>query len=124
MGTAVFERLLASPAPAFALLHRPAWTGRDRVEVLVGEFSLIRRLADLPLGTGRSEPGRSEPGRSGHELLAVVPYRQIVERGFGCRDDGEPIRVIAVTVGRNDRDPKESNTVLLGSGTAGSPHGD
>ena len=29
-------------------------------------------------------------------MLAVIPFHQVTERGFECRDDGEPILVMTV----------------------------
>ncbi|QUQ64455.1 anthranilate synthase family protein [Kutzneria sp. CA-103260] len=89
--TGSFTRLLARvqepDPPPFALLHRPHSAG-DQVELLLGEVSAVPRLADLPL----PESGRSP----GHEVLALVPYRQLSERGFPCHDDGTPL--LAMTV--------------------------
>ncbi|MEV6839525.1 anthranilate synthase family protein [Streptomyces sp. NPDC051133] len=62
----------------FALLRRRT-PGRaeDTVEVLIGPVGTRDRLADLP-GEG----------------LALVPFRQIRERGFDVRDDGTPLLVL------------------------------
>ncbi|KKZ74605.1 anthranilate synthase [Streptomyces showdoensis] len=80
------------PAPeAFALLYRPERTG-DRVEILLGDPGTADLLSELPLG----EPGPAGPGEPRHELLALIPYRQITERGFVCRDDHVPIRTLTV----------------------------
>ncbi len=65
----------------FAFLHRD---GADEVEVLTGDMITVPALADIPL-----EPG----GRT----LAVVPYRQITERGFDCVDDGAPLECLRIT---------------------------
>ncbi|MDQ0990411.1 anthranilate synthase family protein [Streptomyces sp. V3I7] len=69
--------LLHDPRP-FALLRRRS-PGRDgdTVEVLVGPVTTRERLADLP-----------------EEGLALVPFRQIRERGFDVRDDGTPLAVL------------------------------
>lgn len=89
------RQVLAADPPPFALLHRPqSAAGPHRVDILVGEATTVDRLADLPLHDG-PPPGGVEPR---HELLALVPYRQITERDFDCRDDGEPI--LALTVHR------------------------
>ncbi|MBO1420509.1 chorismate-binding protein, partial [Streptomyces sp. FH025] len=48
------------------------------------------RLADLPVRDGVPEAGPV------HDLLALVPYRQIRERGFEAHDDGTPLRALAV----------------------------
>jgi 2-amino-4-deoxychorismate synthase len=84
----LFDRVLAGAVPAFALLHRPETTGPDALDVLAGNISMPDTLAGLPL-TSAAEPG--------HELLAIVPYRQITERGFACVDDGAPLIAMRVT---------------------------
>jgi phenazine biosynthesis protein phzE len=72
----------------FALLRRRT-PGHDHelVEVLIGPVAAHERLADLP-----------------GESLALVPFRQIRERGFDVRDDGTPL--LALT-------PEESYSVPL-----------
>jgi 2-amino-4-deoxychorismate synthase len=88
----LLERLRDPQGPAFALLYRPQHGGRDRIEVLVGSARTVDRLADLPL------PERSAPAAlPRHDLLALIPYRQIHERGFACRDDGTPLVAMTVT---------------------------
>ncbi|MEU9341167.1 anthranilate synthase family protein [Streptomyces sp. NPDC048278] len=66
----------------FALLRRrtPGHEG-DTVELLLGPVTSRDRLADLP-----------------EEGLALIPYRQIRERGFDVRDDGTPLLVLTPTV--------------------------
>ncbi|MFD5976200.1 anthranilate synthase family protein [Streptomyces bacillaris] len=75
------RRLLADDAPPFALLRRRT-PGRDHdhVEVLIGGVRELERLADLPVGASPA--------------LALVPFRQIAERGFDVRDDGTPLSVL------------------------------
>lgn len=69
--------LLRPDAPPFALIYRPG-TARDRVDVLAGPVEYPPRLAALPL--------------SGHgSVLAVVPYRQLAERGLGYPEDHTPL---------------------------------
>ncbi|MCT2593323.1 anthranilate synthase family protein [Streptomyces sp. N2-109] len=77
------DRLRAEDGPPFALLRRRT-PGRDgnTVEVLVGEVREVSRLADLPTGD------------EGRGALALVPFRQIAERGFATRDDGTPLAVL------------------------------
>ncbi|RPF32881.1 anthranilate synthase family protein [Streptomyces sp. TLI_185] len=67
-------RLLHDPRP-FALLRRRT-PGHDEqtVELFLGPVTTYDRLADLP-----------------DEGLALVPFRQIRERGFDVRDDGTPL---------------------------------
>ncbi|MEV5595085.1 anthranilate synthase family protein [Streptomyces sp. NPDC052496] len=77
---------------AFALLHRPESGAPDTVDVLAGEVTLPGTLADIPL----TEAGAG-PSGTDHDVLVVVPYRQLTERGFTAPDDGCP--VIALSVG-------------------------
>ncbi|MFE4910114.1 anthranilate synthase family protein [Streptomyces sp. NPDC056652] len=74
-------RLLNDDCPPFALLRRRT-PGRDHdvVELLIGSVHEADRLAELPDGAGPS--------------LALVPFRQIRERGFDVRDDGTPLAVL------------------------------
>jgi phenazine biosynthesis protein phzE len=85
----VFRHVLSPRPPAFALLHRPDTTGTSTVDVLLGDVSTVETVADIPL------PDWS--GDAGPDVLVMVPYRQITERGFACRDDGEPLIAMAVT---------------------------
>ncbi len=87
---AVVARLLADDAPPFALLHRRT-PGRapDTVEVLLGPVGEVERLTDIPLPTGAPKDGAPVA-----DALALVPFRQIRERGFEVRDDGTPLAVL------------------------------
>ncbi|MFF4032254.1 anthranilate synthase family protein [Streptomyces sviceus] len=69
--------LLGDDRP-FALVRRRT-PGHDEhtVELLVGPVRTCDRLADLP-----------------DEGLALIPFRQIRERGFDVRDDGTPLAVL------------------------------
>lgn len=87
----LLDQVLNGPSQPFALLHRPGTTGAGVVEVLTGSVSLPASLADLPL-----PPGQGSGADAHHEVLVVVPYRQLTERGFACADDGTPL--IAMTV--------------------------
>ncbi|OLZ60603.1 phenazine-specific anthranilate synthase component I [Streptomyces sp. IMTB 2501] len=88
------EQVLATRPPAFAVLHRPERSGPGRLDVLIGDVSDCGTLAELPIP---ADP--PESGRACQEVLAVIPYRQIAERGFACVDDGAPL--IALTVRRH-----------------------
>jgi 2-amino-4-deoxychorismate synthase len=66
--------------PPFAYLHRH---GADHVDVLTGDVVTVPTLADIPLTPGA-------------QTLAVIPYRQIAERGFDCVDDGAPLECLRV----------------------------
>ncbi len=68
---------------AFVLLARQ---GSPDVEILTGEVSDVDLLADIPLvvdGVPR-------------EVFALVPYRQVRERGFSAHDDDAPLRTLVV----------------------------
>lgn len=82
----LMEQVLAPEPGPFALLHRPGVVGRDRLEVLVGDVDRAGSLAELDLSE-RDGPA----GRGRHEILTLIPFRQISERGFDCVDDGEPL---------------------------------
>ncbi|MDD9381692.1 anthranilate synthase family protein [Streptomyces sp. ZAF1911] len=75
------SRLLDDTCPPFALLRRRT-PGRDHdtVEVLIGPVHEAEHLADLPVGE--------------RPTLALVPFRQMRERGFDVRDDGTPLSVL------------------------------
>ncbi|WP_329616797.1 anthranilate synthase family protein [Streptomyces brevispora] len=77
----IVRRLLGDDCPPFALLRRRTpGHDHDTVEVLIGEVREVDRLADIPVGERLS--------------LALVPFRQIAERGFDVRDDGTPLAVL------------------------------
>lgn len=78
----LLARLLDDDCPPFALLRRRT-PGRDHdtVELLVGEVREVRRLADIPADDERPS-------------LALIPFRQIRERGFEAHDDGTPLSVL------------------------------
>ncbi|MEV7029717.1 anthranilate synthase family protein [Streptomyces sp. NPDC093272] len=88
-------RLLHDDRP-FALLRRRApGHDEDTVEVLLGPVTARDRLADLP-----------------EEGLALVPYRQIRERGFDVHDDGTPLLVLT---------PEETHSLPLADALAQLP---
>ncbi|MER7686434.1 anthranilate synthase family protein [Streptomyces sp. NPDC097610] len=69
--------LLDDPRPFALLRRRTPGHDHDTVELLLGPVSTCDRLADLP-----------------DEGLALIPFRQIRERGFDVRDDGTPLAVL------------------------------
>ncbi|QEW02625.1 chorismate-binding protein [Microbacterium lushaniae] len=78
----LLTRLAETSAP-FALLARDP----DTVEVLTGDVVDVSLLADIPL---EDASGRAR------EVLALVPFRQVRERGFVSHDDGAPLRCLVV----------------------------
>lgn len=77
--TTLLRSLLDDDATPFAVLHR---RGTDWLDVLVGDVLDVDRLADVPLDGGT--------------VLALVPFRQVRERGFPAHDDGAPLRCLLV----------------------------
>jgi phenazine biosynthesis protein phzE len=75
--------LSADPAASFVLIARD---GADTVELLTGDVVDVDLLADIPLVTADGP----------REVFALVPYRQVRERGFVAQDDGAPLRCIVV----------------------------
>jgi len=66
--------LLDDPRPFALLRRRTPGHDHDTVEVFLGPVDPYERLADLP-----------------EDCLALVPFRQLGERGFDVRDDGTPL---------------------------------
>ncbi|MFS0912388.1 chorismate-binding protein [Microbacterium sp. 179-I 3D2 NHS] len=75
--------LSADPDASFVLIARE---GADTVELLSGEVVDVDLLADIPL----------HRGGAAREVFALVPYRQVRERGFVAQDDGAPLRCLLV----------------------------
>lgn len=88
----------ADPGP-FALLRRD---GADELELFTGTVDTVDLLADIPL----------PQGTPGARTLAVVPFRQIAERGFACVDDGAPLECLQV---------REHHRIPLADGLADLP---
>lgn len=70
---------LMRDASAFAVIRRQ---DSAQLDVLVGEVIDVESLAEIPL--------------DGAEVLALVPFRQVRERGFDAHDDGSPLRCLVV----------------------------
>ncbi|MBT2485546.1 MULTISPECIES: chorismate-binding protein [unclassified Microbacterium] len=75
--------LNADPAASFVLIARD---GADTVELLTGDVVDVEMLADIPLDADGVP----------REVFAMVPYRQVRERGFVAQDDGAPLRCVVV----------------------------
>ncbi|WPO74313.1 MULTISPECIES: anthranilate synthase family protein [unclassified Streptomyces] len=86
--------LLCDDRPFALLRRRTPGHEHDTVEVLIGPTGTYDRLADIPEG------------------LALVPFRQIRERGFDVRDDGTPLTVLT---------PEETYELALGEALAALP---
>jgi phenazine biosynthesis protein phzE len=82
-GAAEILELLSDDA-SFALIRHQ---GSDVIDVLVGDVHDAPSLAEIPLRDGRGP---------GPDVLALVPYRQVTERGFVAHDDGMPLACLVV----------------------------
>ncbi|MFE5829863.1 anthranilate synthase family protein [Streptomyces sp. NPDC056488] len=85
----LLARILDGSAGAFALIHRPETANPDTLELLAGDVTEIASLADLDLPPQDGAGARTE-------LLALIPYRQLAERGFAAPDDGAPLLAMSV----------------------------
>ncbi|MDR2294818.1 MAG: chorismate-binding protein [Microbacterium sp.] len=78
------EHESAIPASGpFVLLARQ---GSPDVEILTGEVSDVDLLSDIPLIVNDVP----------REVFALVPYRQVRERGFSAHNDDAPLRTLVV----------------------------
>lgn len=100
--TSLLSRIVETSGDAsipFAVIRRHE---SDLVDVLTGEIVDVDKLADIPL----------DGSRSGRDVLALVPFRQVRERGFAATDDGAPLRCLLV---------KERETISLHDALAALP---
>ncbi|EFL22263.1 anthranilate synthase, phenazine specific [Streptomyces himastatinicus ATCC 53653] len=105
----LLQALVAPDPPPFALLRR-ACAGGHEVEVLTGTVAEVGSLAELPSpGPAKADAGAGSGGPA--EVLAVIPFRQVTERGYACNDDGEPI--LALTAERRAALPVKEALDLL-----------
>lgn len=88
MSSDLLIRVARGEVPAFALVHRPHTGDPRRVEVLAGEVHAVPTVAGIPLRDGA--------GDGAHDVLAVIPYRQVTERGYACIDDHEPLLALVI----------------------------
>ncbi len=95
--SAVLSALSASAEPFALIAREPGW-----VEVLTGAVVDVELLGDIPLTDAAGRP---------REVLALVPFRQVVERGFACHDDRAPLRCLVIEEHR--RLPRDEVTAAL-----------
>lgn len=69
---------------AFAVIRRQE---SEHLDVMIGDAVDVESLSDIPLGAGQDA----------HDVLTLVPFRQVRERGFQATDDGYPLRCLLVT---------------------------
>ncbi|MCA7933420.1 anthranilate synthase family protein [Burkholderia cepacia] len=97
----LFERVLHGQAPCFALIARSTGSAGERatIDVFAGAVSYPSSLAELPLAAPTAA------GADRQELLVLVPYRQLRERGFTTHDDGAPL--VAITCDEHETVPAQ-----------------
>ncbi len=78
----LISTLLDDTRPFALLRRRTPGRDHDTVELLIGDVHEAARLADISAGADDLP------------ALALVPFRQIRERGFDVRDDGTPLSVL------------------------------
>ncbi|MFI6004296.1 anthranilate synthase family protein [Streptomyces sp. NPDC051366] len=83
-------RILTGRPPAFALIHRPETTVTGHLDLFLGEFAEAATLADIPLRDVEAGAGVRQ------DVLTLVPYRQLAERGFEAPDDGTPLLAMVI----------------------------
>ncbi|WP_067535440.1 anthranilate synthase family protein [Nocardia crassostreae] len=79
-GAELLDRLLADPGQPFAMVQRSGGS----IDLLTGAFTELTELDEVSTAARESD------------LLVLVPYRQITERGFPCVDDHAPLLAMAV----------------------------
>ncbi|MFE2142358.1 anthranilate synthase family protein [Streptomyces sp. NPDC059456] len=83
-------RILTGRPPSFALIHRPETTVTRQLDLFLGEFTEAATLADIPLRDVEAGAGARQ------DVLTLVPYRQLAERGFEAPDDGTPLLAMVI----------------------------
>lgn len=83
MNNDLLARVQSENPPPFALLYRPESGVPGAVEVLTGDVWHDALLEDVPSADS--------------DVLVVVPYRQIAERGFAAPDDEAPLITMTIT---------------------------
>lgn len=78
----LLERLVASEAESFAMISRA--NGPGGIEILAGKWTELDQLDDLTEMCAVAD------------TVVMIPFRQIVERGYSCIDDHSPLLAMAV----------------------------
>jgi phenazine biosynthesis protein phzE len=71
----------------FAFIYRPHRTNLDMVEIFEGEVTYPGLLKSVSMSASPFLKKKYSDKEYRHTLL-LIPYRQISERGFACKDDG------------------------------------
>ncbi len=91
----LLDRLLADLRQPFAIVQRPGG-----IDIMRGGFAELAGLDDVSSAAASSD------------LLVLIPYRQIVERGYPCNDDRAPLLAMSV----RERETSDRATVLAALG--------
>jgi phenazine biosynthesis protein phzE len=94
----LLTEILTSLPDGFALLHRPQSERDAQVDVLIGERVEVDHLADVAALRSASACTAAR-----HDVLVMLPYRQVVERGFDHHDDG--VRPLVLSIARQSACP-------------------
>jgi phenazine biosynthesis protein phzE len=81
----LLDTICSHRPPPFAILFRPTMPGQPVAEVMIGDVIQVPLIADLPADDPDGPP-----------VLAIVPFRQLAERGFEVVDDGAPLLALRV----------------------------
>lgn len=81
----LFDRILSTKDSAFARLSRPESGMPGMLDVLVGDMLEVDTISEIPLDA-----------LEGWDVLVVVPFRQLMERGFDAPDDGAPLLAMKI----------------------------
>ena len=100
----LLEAVVNQQAAAYALLHRPESAGPSVIEILLGEVEEVVSIDALPIPPADADApdeavaaAADRPGTARHDVLVMLPYRQIAERGFEAAQDGTPLLALTVT---------------------------
>ncbi|GAA2239617.1 phenazine biosynthesis protein PhzE [Rarobacter faecitabidus] len=111
MTDSLLTRILSeNPPAAYALLARQE---RGTLEVLVGDVADVDTLAEIPL---------HGPNGAAQQVLTLVPFRQVRERGYAAIDDGAPLRCLIVRE-REEIDLPAATALLPADLPTLTPHG-
>jgi 2-amino-4-deoxychorismate synthase len=91
-GKMILEDLLIPNPDPFAVLYRPESNSVDRLEILRLHRQTASRLADIPLPTDST----CHDGTQCHDMLVLVPHRQVAERGFEVKHDDSPLLALSI----------------------------
>jgi phenazine biosynthesis protein phzE len=89
--SSILKLLLNKKPPPFAIIHRPEVSGKENIDVMIGDVSIVDSLDEIELQD--NEQSSSEVI---HDMLVLLPYRLISQRGFEATDDGTPLIVMNI----------------------------